>query len=91
MIHLFKIILAFLWYLITWNSLIWSISYFVASYHLLLQQNFGPKIHQFGGLEGRAKPGLVVDAQLGDLNQTTTKNALEKAQNTQQLTKDWLK
>ena len=32
-----------------------------------------------------------MDAQLGDLNQTITKNALEKAQKTQQSTKDWLK
>ena len=29
-------------------------------------------------------------AQLGDLNQTTTRNSLQKAQNTQQSTKDWL-
>ena len=47
-------------------------------------QNFGPKIHQLGGLEGRDKPGLVVNAQLGDLNQTKTKHTLEKAQNIQQ-------
>ena len=40
---------------------------------------------------GGDKPLLVVDAQLGDLNQTTTTNTLEKAQNTQQSTKVWLK
>ena len=27
--------------------------------------------HQLGGFEGRAKPGLVVDAQLVDVTQTT--------------------
>ena len=54
------------------------------------QQDFDPKTHQLGGLEGRAKPGLVVDAQMGDLTQTT-KDALEKAQKTQQSTKVWLK
>ena len=42
-------------------------------------------------MEGRDEPGLVVNSQFGDLNQTTTKNAPEKAQNTQQLTKDLLK
>ena len=45
----------------------------ITSYY---KQDFGPKSHQLGGLEGRAEPGLVVDAQLGDLNQTTTKNTL---------------
>ena len=50
-----------------------------------------PKTHQLGGFEGGDKPLLAVDAQLGDLNQTATKNALEKAQNTQQSTKVWLK
>ena len=58
---------------------------------LMVVTGFCPKTHELGGFEGRTKPGLVVDAQLGDLNQTTTKNALEKAQNTQQSTKDWLK
>ena len=50
-----------------------------------------PKTHQLGGFEGGGKPLLVVDARLGDLNQTTTKNALEKAQKIQQSTKVWLK
>ena len=49
-----------------------------------------PETHQLGGLEGGDKPLLVVDAQLGDLNQTTTQNTLDKAQNTQQSTKVWL-
>ena len=55
-----------------------------------MKQYFDPKTYQLGGLEGRDKPGLVVDAQLGDLNQITTKTNLEKAQNTQQSTKVWL-
>ena len=52
---------------------------------------FGPKIHKLGGLEVGALPLLVVDAQLVYLNQTTTKYALGKPQNTQQSTKIWLK
>ena len=47
-------------------------------------------MHQLSGFEVGDKPLLVVDAQLGDLNQTTTTNALEKAQKTKQSTKDWL-
>ena len=53
-------------------------------------QDFDPKTHQLGGFEVGDKPLLVVDDQLGDLSQTTTKYALQKAQNTQQSTKDWL-
>ena len=40
----------------------------------------------------RVEPCLaLLWSSLGDLNQTTTKNTLEKAQNTQQSTKVWLK
>ena len=36
------------------------------------------KTHQLGGFEGGAKPGLVVDAQLVDVTQSTTKSTWEK-------------
>ena len=49
-----------------------------------------PKTHQLSGFEVGDKPLPVVDAQLGDLNQTTATNALEKAQKTQQSTIVWL-
>ena len=49
-----------------------------------------PNKHQLSWCEGGDKPLLVVDAQLGDLNETTSKHAPQKAQNTQQSTKDWL-
>ena len=39
---------------------------------LELSQNFGPNPHQLCGFKGGDKPLLVVDAQLGYLNQTTT-------------------
>ena len=52
---------------------------------------FDPKTHQLGGFDGGDKTGLVVDAQLGGLTQTTTTNTCKKAQNTEQPTKVWLK
>ena len=45
---------------------------------LLIMHDFDHKTHQLREFEGRDKPLLVVDAQVGDLNQTTTTN-------------DWLK
>ena len=52
------------------------------------QQRFGPQIHKLGGFEVGALPLLLVDTQLVDVTQTTTKSLWEKAQKTQQSSKN---
>ena len=47
-----------------------------------------PQNTQLGGFEVGVLPLLVVDAQLVDATQTTTKSSWEKAQKTQQSSKN---